>query len=195
MDKFLNYRSHIDTLTQKCSGVLIALNHAKHSMPRNLIKPIVQALAVSIVRYCISVYGSCSETELHRVQKVLNFCARVVTGRRKHDHISDAFLELEWLNANELKQYHQLCVFHRYLTSGQPEQLALTFGCTADQRHDHDTRRASEITLPRIRTEAGRKRLNYNTARVYNALPFAPHLTAFRPQLKEYLLAKRRTPD
>ena len=195
MDRHLSYQPHIDKLTQKCNGVLIALSHAKNTMPRSVIKPIVQALAVSIVRYCISIYGSCTETQLHRVQKVLNFCARVVTGRRKHDHISDAFLELGWFNAHELKQYHQLCVFHRSLTTGQPEQLASTFGHTANQRHGHDTRRASELTLPRIHTEAGRKRLNYNTARAYNSLPFAPHPTAFRPQLKKYLLAKRHIPD
>ena len=131
MDRHLNYQAHIDKLTQKCSGVLIALNHAKHTMPRSVIKPIVQALAVSMVRYCISVYGSCTDTQLHRIQKLLNFCARVVTGRRKYDHISDAFLGLGWFNASELKQYHQLCVFHRTLTTGQPEQLAVTFGHTA----------------------------------------------------------------
>ena len=143
MDRYLSYQPHIDKLTQKCNGVLIALSHAKNTMPRSVIKPIVQALAVSIVRYCISIYGSCTETQLHRVQKVVNFCVRVVTGRRKHDHISDAFLELGWFNAHELKQYHQLCVFHRSLTTGQPEQLASTFGHAANQRHGHDTRAQS----------------------------------------------------
>ena len=128
MDRHLNYQTHIDKLTQKCNGILIALSHAKHVMPRYVIKPIVQALAISMVRYCISVYGTCTETQLHRVQKILNFCARVVTGRRKHDHITDTFKDLGWLNAKELTQYHQLCVVHRTLVSGQPEQLAATFG-------------------------------------------------------------------
>ena len=58
-----------------------------------------------------------------------------------------------------------------------------------------DYGRVYRLTLPRIHTEAGRKRLNYNTARAYNSLPFAPHPTAFRPQLKKYLLAKRHIPD
>ena len=195
MDRFLSYQPHIDKLTQKCNGVLIALNHAKHSMPRTVIKQIVQSLAVSIVRYCLSVYGTCTDTQLHRVQKVLNFCARVVKGRRKYDHISDAFNELGWFRIKELKHYHQLCVVHRSLTTGQPEQLAATIGHAARQRHDHNTRRAAEITLPRIHLEAGRRRLNYDGVRAYNSLPFAPHPTAFRSQLKKHLLARRQAPD
>ena len=141
MDRHLNYQSHIDKLVQKCNGVLIALSHTKHTMPKTLLKHIVEALAVSIVRYCISIYGTCTDTQLHRVQKVLNFCARVVTGRRKYDHISDVFNDLRWLSAHQLSHYHQLCSLHRTLTTGKPEQLAATIGRTAGQRHDHNTRR------------------------------------------------------
>ena len=39
---------------------------------------------------------------VHRVQKILNFCARVVTGRRRYDHVSDVFHYLRWMCAGEL---------------------------------------------------------------------------------------------
>ena len=194
MDRYLNYQEHIDSLVHKCNGILIGLNNAKHTLPKSVIRPIVQALAVSVVRYCLSVYGTCTETQLHRVQKVLNFCARVVTGRRRHDHISDAFRELGWFNIHEMQQYHQLCAFQRSLVTGRPEQLTATFGQAARYRHDHNTRRAAELTLPRIHSEAGRRRLNYSAVRTYNSLPFAPHPTAFKVQLKKHLLAKRSQP-
>ena len=37
-----------------------------------------------------------------RLQKLLNFGARVISGRRKYDHISDVLKDLEWLTAANL---------------------------------------------------------------------------------------------
>lgn len=148
---------------------------------------------VSLVRYGISVYGSSGATTQTKVQKILNFCARVVTGKKKFDHISDSFHQLRWLNAEELTDYHRLCIVHQMLTTGKPEQLAITLGQAACQRHSHDTRQAAAITLPRINSEAGRKRLNYSGVKCYNELPHVP-TTNFRQQLKKRILSTR-TPD
>ena len=63
-------------MTAKCTGILIALSHARHVMPARTLKVVVQALVLSIVRYCMSVYGSCGVTRMARVQKIINFCAR-----------------------------------------------------------------------------------------------------------------------
>ena len=191
VDRHLNYQSHIDEMTRKCNGALIALNHARHVLPRSVLKPLVQALVISIVRYCMSVYGTCGETQLHRVQKVLNFCARVVCGRRKHDHISDVFRDMSWLTASELVLYHRVCSMNCALVIRRPESIADTLGQTARLRHAHDTRRASEITLPRIRAEAGRRRLCYGAVQAYNGLPeFNPDI-CFKGQLKQHILNLR----
>ena len=69
VDWHLSFRTHIDTVSRKCTGILVALDHARHVIPRSVMKAITEALVLSIVRYCISVYGSCTETQLNRVQK------------------------------------------------------------------------------------------------------------------------------
>ena len=53
------------------------------------------------------------------------------------------------------------------------------------------TRQDSELSLPSIRTEAGRRRFVYRAAAQYNALPSAYHdmtLKAFKPSLKRRML-------
>ena len=84
-------------------------------MPRWTVAHVVDALVVSSIRYCISVYGTCSRTQLHRVQKLLNFCARVISGRRKFEHISDVLRQLGWLTAVQLVDYHRLCLVRSVL--------------------------------------------------------------------------------
>ena len=94
MDKHLTFEPHIDQLVARSTGTLIALSHAKHVLPKDTLVRIVSALVISSIRYCISLYGTCGATQLHRVQKLMNFCARVVSGRRKHDHISGVIRDL-----------------------------------------------------------------------------------------------------
>ena len=86
VDRHLNFEAHVDCITRKCTGILIALSHTRNVIPRGTLKCIVEALVMSIVRYCLSIYGSCGTTQLRRVQKIVNFCVRVVTGLHRYDH-------------------------------------------------------------------------------------------------------------
>jgi len=119
---------------------------------------------------------------------ILNFCARVVTGRRKYDRVSHVFKDLKWF-AEQLVFYHRVCSVHNIIVIGQPEDIAMTLGDVASRRHDHATRRASDITLPRIRIGAGRRRLCYNAVQDYNRLPIATHDPGFRLRLRNHILA------
>ena len=80
LDRHLNFEHHVSTIQNKATGILIALNNARHVIPKRLMPAIVQGLVISIIRYCICIYGSCGTTQTHRIKKMLNFCARVVSG-------------------------------------------------------------------------------------------------------------------
>ena len=74
IDSYLNYHGHLDAITEKCTGILISLNHSRHVIPKSAIRPIVEGLVISILRYGLSVYGTCGQEQLHRIQKLINFC-------------------------------------------------------------------------------------------------------------------------
>ena len=155
----LSFQPHVDQTVRKCTGMLTALTHARHVVPVPTIKYLIEALVFSTIRYCLSVYGVCNATQVHRLQKLVNFAARVLTGRRKFDHVSDVIRDAGWFSAADLIQYHRLMVVYRLLCHHVPETLANTIGRPANERHQHNTRGASQLVLPNVRTEAGRKRL------------------------------------
>ena len=186
MDNYLSFQSHVDHVTSKCTGILLGMMHAKHVVPKSAVVAIVQALVTSIIRYCISVYGTCNATQLHRVQKLLNFGARVVSGRRKHDHVADVLRDLNWLDARGLVTYHRLCLTHAAITTGSPECIAMCIGPSRD--HVYQTRGSSQRTLPRIHSESGRRRLSYGAVQQYNQLPFDTNTRHFKSTLRRYLL-------
>ena len=133
MDCHLSYESHISSVVNKCNGILIVLMHVRNVLPRDILPVVVNSLVLSHVRYCCAVYGNCaSDTALHRLQKMINFAARVVSGRRKFEHISDVVDELGWLSAKQQVAYSTLMLTHGILTTDEPESVRARFRFNRD---------------------------------------------------------------
>ena len=180
-DRSLNWSAHISNVTRSCFGVLSGLSHLRGHLPITVLLTLVDALVVSQVRYCISVYGNNTKQNISRIQKILNYAARVIFGRKKYDHVSDLLGRLGWLSADELVSYHTLCLVHKVRRSGEPEVLAAGLTTVAEAR-GRDlaavTRQDRLLFVPRSRTEMGRRRFQCRGPALYNALPPAlPHLS------------------
>ena len=189
MDRHLSFDDHISQLVARCTGALIALSHSKHVLPSYTVAFVVNALVVSSIRYCISIYGTCGTTQLHRVQKLLNFCARVISGRRKYDRISGVLKELKWLRAKQLVKYHQLCLLKSVLATGLPSDIAEMFSYVSTV---YDTRQTGQLSCPRTNTGSGDRRF-VHCGGLFNGLP--PDLrdlriAPFKRRLKQLLLSE-----
>ena len=98
----LNYDAHVNQVCRKRTGLLIGLCHVRHCIPRKVLPTLVSSLVRSLIRYCLSVYGNCTKRNQSRLQRMINFGARVFAGRKKRDHVSDVLKELRWLIATQL---------------------------------------------------------------------------------------------
>ena len=187
MDRFLSFELHINQLVAKCTGVLVSLIHSKHVLPSYTVAHVVNALVVSSIRYCISIYGTCGKTQLHRVQKLLNFCARVISGRRKFQHVADVLQQLQWLRAEQLVNYHRLCLAKNSLDTGLPADIAamFTFAVTP-----YNTRQTGLLSHPRAKTCSGQRRLSHCSQQFNQLPPVMKGLTrhTFKKKLKQLLL-------
>ena len=190
LDRHLSYQPHISAVINRCTGMLMALNHARHVIPNNTMSTLVQALVLSVIRYCLSVYGTCNNTQIHRIQKIINFGARVVSGKKRHEHVSAVVQKLGWLNAKQLVEYHAVCMVRSVVMASQPEDMFSTIGRPTSQVHSHATRHVNHLSLPRIRTEAGRRRLCYRGVKMLNMSKVHVSDRHFRTTLKSELLSR-----
>ena len=191
-DPCLTWDDHVATLTRKCYGTLIGLSHVRHHLPADTIVTIVNALVLSHIRYCLPVYGNCTKKNLGRIEKVLNFAARVVSGRRKYDHVADVRGALGWLSAADLSAYDTLVLLHRVICSKEPAALAGRFQRNEEMR-ERLTRQDGQLSLPRIRTESGKRRFCYRAAKQHNELPIdLQHMTnrQFKSALKRHFAGR-----
>ena len=107
---------------------------------------------------------------MSRIQKVLNFAAKLIFGRKKYDHVSDLLLRLGWLSAADLGRYHTLSLTHKVLHSGEPESLAQMLR-TVGEVHSRSTRQDDDLFIGRSRTEMGKRRFSIRAPTLYNELP------------------------
>ncbi len=99
MDCHLTFDAHIQEVHEKVKRTLFFfLNRIKDKFEINTKKIVIQSLALSIINYCLPVYGTTNSTLLRRVQKLQNFAAKVcVGGARRSDHATPFITQLEWL--------------------------------------------------------------------------------------------------
>ena len=81
-DRFLNWDAHVSSVIQRSFGTLIGLSHLRNYLPPAVVSAVVDALALSQIRYCLSVYGNGSNKNLVRLQKVINYAAKIIYGRK-----------------------------------------------------------------------------------------------------------------
>ena len=127
---------------------------------------------------------------MQRIQKILNFGLRVISGRRRFDHISDVRDELGWPTARQLYELHSLNFLHKIRRTGEPLALSSQLQANSELR-SRNTRQDADLALPRARTEAGRRRLFFNIVKLYNRLPLDTRdlpLTSFKRAARDFLL-------
>ena len=69
-DRTLNSNAHVTSVTRHCFGILSGLSHLRGRLPSSVISVLVNALVISQVRYCVSIYGNGSKANLSRLQKL-----------------------------------------------------------------------------------------------------------------------------
>ena len=152
------------------TGTLCGLCHSRHCLLQATLARLVEGLVVSLIRYCITVYGSANKTQLSRLQRILNFGARVISGRRKYDHISDVLRQYEWLTAENMHLYHALTLLNKIRCMSEAESLSHGL-ITRKDAHRRLTRQSDQLVTPKILTESGRCIFLYSVVTAFNQLP------------------------
>ena len=110
---------------------------------------------------------------LHKVQKVINFSARVIAGTRKFDHITPVLDSRGWPSIETLVgRGDALKVFKVLSDPDMPAAIRAMFVRRADVS-SRQTRRSEwgDLHLPKLRLTASQRFFSYRAAKTWNGLP------------------------
>ena len=100
-DTELSFKAHIGYVARVAGQKLANLGKVCQLMPQSTLQQVVQSLVMSAVLFNISVWSTFCASTLAPLQRVQNWAARIVSGCRKFDHVSDVIRELKLLRISE----------------------------------------------------------------------------------------------
>ena len=174
LDPDLRFEAHVSQIVRRCYATLSGLAKFANKLPASVKQLIVEALVFPHVLYCVTVWGGCTKSQRHRVQKVINHAARVVTCSRRRDHVTPLLDLLDWQSVDSLILERDILTVHKllYRSNMSPVNIRrlLSYRSDVSQRRT----RAVEtglLELPRVRSERARRFFTYRAPLAWNRAP------------------------
>ena len=106
IDQYLTYDVHITKTASSCMNQLVHIRRIKHLLDKKTLLLLINSFVFSKLFYCSSVWGNKSKRDLHKLQLVQNFAARIVVGLSKFNHISQGQRSLRWLDVTIQRKFY-----------------------------------------------------------------------------------------
>ena len=172
-DVVLSWEGHISHVVQKCNKILFSLYRFRHYFTHDALKIIVQAYVFPHIMYCLCVWGGAAKGQMHKIQKVINFSARIVAGVKKHEHITPALNSLGWPWIDALVARRDVTKVWKLLrTDGAPPNVReLLVPRSAVSTREARGSDGGDLHLQRCRLTSSQRAFSYRGAAAWNALP------------------------
>ena len=191
LDQYMTFERHIDEIHRKTMGSLIFLNRIKNQVTSDIRVTLVQALALGYLNYCPNIWGTAGKTQLHRVQKLQNFAAKVAIGYgKKHDRATPFINKLNWMKIDQKCLFDTYILTYKVLNNILPEWL-MTFTLVRDI-NPVPTRQSDNLAVPRTQTHTGERGVKVRAPKLWNALPAdvrnSSTLNIFKKKIKDFIM-------
>lgn len=170
IDQFMLFDKHANELSKKVVGTLMFINRISSNLDKSSRIIVVQSLVLSIINYCIQIWGTTNQTIMKKVQKLQNFAARVaIGGAKKYDHVTPIIQELGWIKVKDKHRMDICTTVFKVLNEFYPVWYKKF--PTINESTNRVTRQQQCLYVPKTRTDAGARSLNVIGPKSWNNLP------------------------
>ena len=115
IDEHLDWKVHIDNLSNKISRNVGTLNKLKHFLPVYVMKTLYSSLIASHLRYCALLWANTHVTNIRKLQLLQKKAIPIITASHYMAHIDPLFSMTNLLKLDDLYKY-QLGIFIHKVT-------------------------------------------------------------------------------
>ena len=106
---------------------LCQIRRIRHLLDQETMCSVVQALVLTRLFYCSSVWAKTTAKNVKKLQLVQNFAARVISNTRKFDHITPILGELKWMTVDQTLVYKDIVQTYKCMSDLSPPYLSEKF--------------------------------------------------------------------
>jgi hypothetical protein len=147
LDSYLTYDYHIKNVVSSCMAKLCQINRVKDSFDRDSLRLIINALVMSKLYYCSTVWSNTSATNIKKLRAVQNFACRILTNTGRYDHVTPALRVIRWLPVDEHLKYRETLITYKCMNGLAPPYLSKLY-IKINEIHDLNTRNNKALHIP-----------------------------------------------
>ena len=183
LDSNLNFNDHVTSLSSSLLSTLCPVNRVRHLFSREVLNTFLNSLVFCKLFYCATVWSGTSKDNVHKLQLLQNFAARILTNTKKFDHISPILNELGWLTIEELLNLCGVIMIYKCINGLAPNYLSSKLYKRSDT-HAYNTRLKEHLSLPLCRTSIAQRNFYYRALESWNKLSVATRNSSSLAQFK-----------
>ena len=190
-DSMLNLEHHVNTICRNAYFQIRSIGHIRKYLDTDSAKTITHALVTSRLDYCNSLLYGLPDRLLHKLQRVQNTSARLVSRLRKYDHISSTLVDLHWLPVHHRIDFKILVLTYQALNGDGPQYIKdMLVPYKPARSLRSQSSQLLKVPITRLST-FGDRSFEKASAVLWNKTPLAirtsPTLGTFKSRLKTHL--------
>jgi hypothetical protein len=123
IDAHLEFKTHVNKVCQSVYLQLRMLRHIRSSLTVETATLLCNALVLSRVDYCGTIFHLLALNQQAKLQKTLNVAARITLCANRFCHASPLLKKLNWLKFPERSKFRALCLIHKIVYGSAPKYL------------------------------------------------------------------------
>ena len=183
IEPHLKWHQQIEFVMKKLQQRLTAIRNLGSKVPFDIRCKIAEGMFMSVLAYCLPVFGGCNKGEIDSLQIMQNYAARFVTKSDRRTNRQTMFLQTGWLTVRQLIQYHTALAIYRIRDSKEPEYLSKIL---------LKENRVNKIIIPNTTLSLAKRSFCFRGAEEWNQLPEAVRscgkIGVFKAKLKSWIL-------
>ncbi len=190
LNENLNWKSHIDKISNKISRSIGILNKQKHFIPLESKLHIYSSLILSYINLGILSWGY----KCDRIVKLQKKAVRIVSLSKYNAHTEPIFKQLKLLKVTDILKVQELKFYYKYVHRMLPNYLLDMPFYPNTNTHNYSTRHQNDLHQPLARHEYAKKCLRFDLPRIINSTPniildkiYTHSLDGFSWYIKQYI--------
>ena len=191
----LNMQKHISNTCKSSFYMLYNLRHIRRYLSQQDTETLVHAFISSRLDYCNALLYGLPESQIAKLQRVQNACARLVSNTSKFSHITPVLFKLHWLPIRQRIAFKILLLTYKALNGQAPDYLSELVSFKSHP-YSHNLRSKQDtllLRLPHLKTKVTLGDCAFSCAapKLWNKLPHkirsSSSVAVFKSALKTHL--------
>lgn len=123
LDETLNFKEHVK---RKCRTAMLnyfRIKSIRKYLTKEAAETLVLSLVISHLDYCNIILYGIAHSDINKLQRIQNMCAKLVLNRRKFDSSKQALFDLHWLPIKARITFKMLTFMYNCSVGNSPDYL------------------------------------------------------------------------